>query len=269
MRLLPSSLITLPLAILLHSGISVADPIPVRHKEGTVHGYLALRTLDGKIVAAGDVVQTVHGDRVTTHLMYRFRDGSIDDDTSVFSQRGAFRLISDHHIQKGPTFPKPMDVMIEAASGQVTVRYQDKDQEKVETSHMDLPLDLANGMLLDVLKNIPFQSPVTTLSYLATTPKPRLIHVTVKPDGEERFESAGLMNKALRFVLHVEIGGIAGMIAPLIGKEIPDTHAWVSAGLVPAFIRSEEPLYLGGPILRTELISPVWPRSPQTTASRK
>ena len=52
------------------------------------------------------------------------------------------------------------------------------------------------------------------------------------------------------------------MIAPLIGKEPPDAHVWVSAGEVPAFIRSEAPLYLGGPMLRTELVSPVWQGTP-------
>ena len=156
-----------------------------------------------------------------------------------------------------------MDLRIDAANGNVTVRYKDKGQQKVETSHLDLPPDLANGILLDVLKNVPPDTPETTISYLATTPKPRLIHLSVKPDGQQTFFSARLPNKALRFHVHVEIGGLAGFIAPLIGKEPPDTHVWISAGQVPAFIRSEEPLYLGGPILRTELIGPVWPRNPQ------
>ena len=120
-----------------------ADPIAVRYKEGSVHGYLALRTLDGEIVAAGDLIQTVRGDRLISRLVYHFRDGSLDDDTAVFTQEGHFRLISDHRIQKGPTFPKPMDVMINAISGEATVRYKDADTAKVETSHMDLPVDLA------------------------------------------------------------------------------------------------------------------------------
>ena len=129
---------------------------------------------------------------------------------------------------------------------------------------MDLPPDLANGILLDLLKNISPDAQETRISYLATTPKPRLIHLLVAPDGAETFRSAGRPNKALRFKIHADIGGIAGMIAPLIGKESPDTHAWISAGAVPAFIRSEEPLYLGGPLLRTELISPVWPQTPMS-----
>lgn len=48
------------------------------------------------------------------------------------------------------------------------------------------------------------------------------------------------------------------MIAPMIGKEPADSTVWVGAGEVPAFIKSESPLYLGGPLLRTELVGPIW-----------
>ena len=36
--------------------------------------------------------------------------GSVDDETATFSQEHDFRLIiSDHHIQKGPSFPHPTE----------------------------------------------------------------------------------------------------------------------------------------------------------------
>src|SRR5438270_11046308 len=72
-----------------------AEPIPVRHVEGTVHGFLALRTKEGRVIAVGDLFQIVHGDRVTSRLLFRFKDGSIDDETTVFSQHGVFQLIAD------------------------------------------------------------------------------------------------------------------------------------------------------------------------------
>jgi len=131
-----------------------AETIPVRYPEATAHGFLALRTMEGKLLASGDLTEVLHGNQVVAHLVFRFKDGSVDDDTTVFSQHGTFRLISDHHIQKGPTFPKPSNVFINASTGQVTVRYQDKDREKVETDHLDLPPDLANGIIVILLKNI-------------------------------------------------------------------------------------------------------------------
>jgi hypothetical protein len=123
MRIRRDLLSSLLVAILVQPGSMPADPIAVRYPEGSAHGFLVVRTLEGKIVAAGDLIQTVHGDRVVSQLVFRFQDGSIDDESAIFSQRGAFRLISDHHVQKGPIFPKPTDVFINASTGQVTVRY--------------------------------------------------------------------------------------------------------------------------------------------------
>ena len=123
-----------------------AEPIPVRHLEGTVHGFLALRSKEGRVLAVGDLFQVVHGDRVTSRLLFRFKDGSVDDETTVFSQRGNFQLITDHHIQKGPSFPQPMDTSIDVPNGQVTVRSTGKDgKEEVKNEHLDLPPDLVNG----------------------------------------------------------------------------------------------------------------------------
>src|SRR5688500_15666463 len=34
-----------------------AEPVAVRYTEGIVHGFLALRTLDGKTIADGDLLQ--------------------------------------------------------------------------------------------------------------------------------------------------------------------------------------------------------------------
>ncbi|MDT7812613.1 MAG: hypothetical protein QOJ42_2529, partial [Acidobacteriaceae bacterium] len=90
----------------------------MRHMEGTVHGFLVLRSTEGRVLAVGDLFQVVHRDRVTSRLLFRFKDGSVDDETAVFSQRANFQLITDHHIQKGPSFPQPMDLSIDVPSGQ-------------------------------------------------------------------------------------------------------------------------------------------------------
>jgi hypothetical protein len=71
-----------------------AESIPVRHVEGTVHGFLVLRSQEGRALAVGDLYEVVRGDKVTSRLLFRFRDGSVDDETTVFSQRGTFRLLN-------------------------------------------------------------------------------------------------------------------------------------------------------------------------------
>src|SRR5690242_10632226 len=106
------SLILLVAIILVQPHLMSGETIAVRSLEGSQRGFLVLRTLEGKTIAVGDQTQTVRGERVVSRLVFRFKDGSVDDETAVFSQRGNLRLISDHHIQKGPSFPHPMDVSI-------------------------------------------------------------------------------------------------------------------------------------------------------------
>ncbi len=245
------------IAVVLLSRNVSADPVPVRHPQGSSHGFLALRTLDGKSIAIGDATQIVQGDRVTSRVIFRFRDGSIDEDTTVFSQRGVFRLISDHHIQRGPSFPKHIDVLIDASTGQITSRMKDG---KMRQDHLDLPPDVSNGLPPNLLMNVLPSTPETRLSFVAPTDKPRLIHVSIKPAGEVPFTIGGTKRKAVDFALHVELGGITGVIAPLIGKQPPDYHIWILPGTSPAFIREQGPLYEGGPIWRIEQISPEFPR---------
>src|SRR5438552_1870590 len=124
--------ILLAYAALLQPSALFADMIPVRHTEGLVHGFLLVLTFEGKALADGQMTQDARGDRVTNHLTFRFKDGSIYEDTTVFSQRGTFRLLSDHLIRRGPSFKQPTDTSIDASTGQVKVRYtEDKGKEKV------------------------------------------------------------------------------------------------------------------------------------------
>jgi hypothetical protein len=243
-----------------------ADSVPVRHPQGSAHGFVVLKTLDGTRIATGDMAQVLHGDRVTSSLTLRFRDGSIDEDTTVFSQRGVFRLISDHHIQRGPSFPRPIDILINAITGQITSR--DKDG-KATQNHLDLPSDVSNGLPPNLLMNILPTLPETKLAFVAPTAKPRLIHISIKPVGEAPFMIGGTKRKAIDYLLHVELGGITGAIAPLIGKQPGDYHIWILGGISPAFIREEGALYEGGPVWRIEQTSPTFPASLQAGGEQK
>ena len=163
----------------------------IHHTEGIVHGFLALRTLEGVALADGGSIQTARGERVTARLVFRFKDGSIHDETAVFSQQRVFRLISDHLVQKGPTFPRPLDMTIDAVKGDVVVRYTDDDgQQKTESEHLDVPPDLANGMILTLLKNVRADAAPKSLPFVAATPKPRLVELNCRPAGVSGFRRA-------------------------------------------------------------------------------
>jgi hypothetical protein len=246
-------------ALLLPSPILSQSPVTVQYAEGVVRGFLVLRTPEGNTLAEGDVTQFARGDRVTSHTTLRFKDGSVNEETVVFSQRHIFRLISDHLVQKGPTFKQPMDVSVDGLTGQVTVLYTDNSgKEKTVTDRLKLPADVSNGMILTLLKNIRPDVPLTTLSMVAAAPKPRLVKLLISPDGEESVSAGDLARKATRYVVKVDIGGVAGVVAPLVGKQPQDTHIWILGGDAPSFAKSEGPLYAGGPIWRIELTSPDW-----------
>jgi hypothetical protein len=246
---------------LIASGtLSRGEQVAVRHAEGLVHGFLTLRTLDGQLLADGDLLQNARGARVTSRLVFRFKDGSLHDETAVFSQRQQFRLVSDRLIQKGPAFPQPIDMTIDAANNQVTVRYEDHGQPKVASEHLDLPPDLANGMILTLLKNAKSDAPPKSVGFVAATPKPLLVKLAISASGEEPFSTGGTARKATHYVLRVDLGGIKGVFARLIGKQPPDSHVWILAGEAPAFVKSEQPLYNEGPVWRIELANPVWPK---------
>ena len=237
-----------------------AETVAVRYREGTLHGFLTLRTLEGTTIASGDQVQIPNGDRITSRLVYHFKDGSLDDETAVYSQRDVFRLISDHHIQKGPSFPQPVDISLETSTGQVVVRFTDNDgKEQVTTDHFDFPADLANGLVPTLLKNIRPDVGQITVPYLTTARKPLLIKLEVSAAGKDRFSIGGSYRRATRYVLKIEIGGILGLLAPATGQQPPDILVWILGGEAPSFLKLQGPAYEGGPIWKAELVSPVWP----------
>jgi len=237
-----------------------AEPIAVRYTEGLVHGFLVLRTVDGHTVADGDLQQVARGGEVTARVTFRFRDGSIHDETAVYTQRQHFRLVRYHLSQKGAAFPRTVDLSIDVATGRVNVTYSDDEGgQKTESERMELPDDLANGMLSTLLKNVTPEAPPRSVSYVAATPKPRLVKLELATAPESRFSTGQRGRLATHYVLKVDAGGLAGVIAPLIGKQPPDSHVWVLRGTAPAFVRAEQTLFLGGPTYRIELTSPSWP----------
>jgi hypothetical protein len=235
-----------------------AETVAVRHTEGLVHGFLALRTMDGTTIADGDLIQLASGSRITSRLTFRFRDGSLQDETTVFSGRGTFRLISDHLVQKGPSFPHPLEMSIDVGSHTIRVHDLSDEHQPDIVATEQLPADLGNGMLLTLLKNIRPEAPPKTFSFVVATPKPRVIKLELGSGGEERFSTGGQRRTATHYILKADLGGLAGLLAPIFGKQPPDSHVWILGGEAPAFVRSEQPFFAGGPLWRIELVSPSW-----------
>ena len=201
------------LAVLASPGCAHGQPLNVRHRVGSMHGFLVLRNGTGAILASGEMTQAAHGDRIKLRVVFRFRDGSIDDETTVYSQRRSFLLISDRLLQRGPSFPHPSEITIDMRGQQLSVRDLSKGGEAAKTEHLDLPPDLSNGLLYTLIQNLPADTPKTEVTFLAAAPKPRLVKLAIAPEGEDPFTAGGHSYKAAKYVVKIELGGVEGVVA--------------------------------------------------------
>jgi hypothetical protein len=214
-----------------------AAPIAVKHSQGTQHGYLALRSESGELIGHGDMIQMARGNHVTTELLLHFKDGSVDDEISNYTQAGAFHLVSDHHVQKGPFFAKQLDMTVDGA-GNVVVHTTEKDgKEKTDTQRIDLPSDDSNGMICALFTNISARAAVNVGIVVPALGKGRLIKLAITPSTPQHFTEVGRTETADVFRMHMDLGGIVGAIAPIVGKQPADTFIWVAEGPAPQIVR--------------------------------
>jgi hypothetical protein len=250
------------------AGPAPAAMISVHYTEGVTHGFLLLRSPSGEVIADGDLLQVVRGDGVDSRLVFRFRDGSIYDETVVFSQQRVFTLLSYRLQQRGPSFPEEMEVSLERdrekGRYQVRLRRHGGDEENV-SGDTELPPDVYNGMLIMVLRNLP-KGAAETVHVLAFTPKPTLVQLEMRPIAEENVLVGARRVPATHFVLKPKLGLLKGAIAALLGKTPSDYHCWIITRPVPAFVNIDGPLYTGGPIWRFETVSPLGPPRPPDSA---
>lgn len=254
-----ASVVRLALLLWLLSGATLleAAPIPALQKQGAMHGFLILKDENHHEIAVGDQTNVVRGNIVHSKLIFHFKDGSVDAETAVYRQGASIQLLSDHHIQTGPSFKKPADVTIDVRKGLVSwVESSDKGKQ-TKTQRMSLPADLVNGIFSLPALNFTSKTNEMDVSYLAIASKPRVVKFIVKRDGEDRIILGSTTRKADRFNIHIDLGGVAGTIAPLIGKQPPDIKLWTQ-GEVPVFIRMVGPLYEDGPIWTIALAAPKW-----------
>ena len=247
------------ITVLLSPGPLVAAPIPVRFVEGAVHGFLVLRTVDDVLIASGDLLQVTRGRHVESRMVFHFKDGSVFDETVVFSQDKVFAMQSYHLVQRGLVFSEDTEIRLEQASGKYSVKTKaHKDgREKVLDGTLSLPSDVYNGMVIIVAKSLP-KDTRETVHVVAFTPKPVLIQVRLAAVGEQKVLIGELPKTAIHYVFKPQLGIWLKFFAELTGRTPPDNHAWIITDEVPAFVKFEGPLYMTGPIWRIELTIPRW-----------
>ena len=231
-----------------------AEKIPVKHVQLPMHTFMVTRSASGRVIARVEFTQSLQGDVATMRLTFRFLDGSIDDETTSYRQNGAFQLIRDHHVEKGPFFTKPVDFAVDAVTNTATSRSVNMNGKiQVDSKHMELPGDLANGIVGTLLLNVPPNTAPFRVSLLAPVNGGRLIHLLISPDGEQSFQMMGKTLKATVFRIHPELGGLLGVIAQLLDLQPKDVMVWVLEGKDPAVVRIVGQLGGFGPVVSSEL----------------
>jgi hypothetical protein len=243
------------LAIALCHPAAHAEQIRVKHVQLPMHRFMVARSEAGQIIANVEFSQAVQSDEVTMHVIYRFVDGSIDDEETTYTQQGTFRLVRNHHIQKGPFFTKPVDFTVEAATGIATSRTVEKNGKMhVESKHINLPDDLANGFVGTLLLNVPHNAAPFRVGMLAPVGGGRLLRLLISPEEEQTVQLSGRSIKATVFRVHPELGGIVSVIARLLGIQPTDVMVWVLEGEEPAVAVVVGQLGGSGPVVSADLV---------------
>lgn len=226
-----------------------AEPVVVRYTEGVTRGFPVLRSQSGEVLAHGDLLQVAYPDRVESRLVFRFRDGSVYDETVTFDQRDVFKLLRYRIVQRGPSFPESLDATMDRATSEYRVRYRadEATPEEVLTGQFEVPDDVYNGLLSTLLKNLdPGKS--QTVQIVAFTPKPRAIKMLLTPLAQEPVTMGSMPVLATRFHIKPQLG----MLASLLVMALPDVKTWIANGEAPAFLRFEGPLFFMGPVWRID-----------------
>jgi len=229
--------------------------IAVKYREGNQHGFVVLHDPAGKRLAVGESWQTEKNGHIVSTLVFRFPDGSRYEEVTEYVQSQTLELVRYHEKKSGPSFPEQSDFVIDIPGSLVTVHSVDKKGQPHDyEQHVPLPRDLGNGMVSAFIKNAP-DGPLE-FPYLAATPEPRMVHLVITASGQRAFVVSGETRQATEYTIHPKIGGIAGLIAPLIGKQPPDSRLWFLGGDAPAFMRAETQMIDDGPLWATLLASP-------------
>jgi len=257
-------LLLLTTAVLCLRPLSAA-PVSVRFVEGATHGFLVLRTVNGVLIASGDLLQVGRRGQIESRMVFRFKDRSVLDETVVFTQQRVFTMQSYHLVRRGPAFTEDTEISLEPASGKyrVNTKARKDGQEKVLDGTLELPTDVYNGMVITVAKNLP-KGASETVHIVAFTPTPRLIQLELAPAGEHKVLIGELAKTATHYVLRPRLSSWLKLFATLLGRVPPDSHAWiVTDNEPPAFVRFEGPLDTMGPVWRIETTSPRWSDDPR------
>jgi hypothetical protein len=176
----------------------------------------------------------------------------------TFTQQRVFQLVAYHAVQRGRSFPQDQEITFDRARGRYAVVTRAGGAEERHEGTLELPPDVYNGMGSILARNLGGGTAQAQL--LAFTPKPLLLRMTLAPEGTDTYWIGGEARPATRYLMSLEVPGLRGVAAALVGKDPPDVRYWITRS-PPAFLRFEGAMFLDGPTWRIEVAAPRWSRA--------
>ena len=173
-------------------------PGPRAVPEGVTRGFLAIRTPQGDRIGHGELTQRPRGDEVDSRLLLQFKDGSVHDETTTYSQRGVFRLEAYHLTQRGPLLPRCRRLPSIGRADAIRRRHGRRPaRPRRRRAGVRDAAGSRQRLTLLLLKNLP-RGERATAQLAAFTPKPRLLRMELHQEGEDRVVFAGDGKQAAR-----------------------------------------------------------------------
>ena len=252
-----------PVALALSLVLAAPAPVPVRFPPGTLHGFPSLSDRAGNVIADGELAQTLEGGTLRVRLRWSFRDGKVAVEEDEFE-------VGAHLVQRRFSWTEARDGIEQrrfeadlAAHRAVATRLgQDgkvrRDEARLEASPGGAFAGYGTALAVSQLGLGPGAE--ADLGYVAFTPKPRIVPLRVRREGEEEIVAAGRAIPCDRYTLHPEVGWLGQLVA-----HPRDAHMWFTHASPPSLLRAAQNLAAKDDAL---VVVDVIPRGPARAAGR-
>ncbi len=223
-------------------------------REGAAHGFPALRSIDGELLAQGEFLQHVEGDAIRRTIHYTFGPGhwveessSLRQDPELVQEAWSWQEVRDGIVERR--------FEIDFESGTATAEKREDGRVKRWSAHLDLQpgvafagsaFSLALGRERERLQR---GEPVE-LQGVGFLPKPKAATLEVSYVGLERMTMGDRTVLGEHYVLHPKIPAIARLFV-----DPPDSNLWLTSPGPAAFLRWEGAMAeTDDPIVRVDLL---------------
>jgi hypothetical protein len=233
---------------------SVSAPgVPTHWPEGTLRGFPIVRSMDGRALADGALVQTLENGNLRAEGIYHFHDGRQVREVTVLEQHPLLRQLSwSWEERRGDDVVRSYAVDLD--TGQAKVRKRTSDGWDTWDEHLDGTAGAFVGVgFMYAIKNLTERldsGEKIELTAVVFTAKPRTVTVSISRDQVGELTMGGRKLPAERYVIHPEVPWIARLFV-----KAPDQYLWFYHPAPPMFLRADIPLAEpSDPMIRIELI---------------